>query len=147
MKLHKTNDIKMWHIPFDKVTTNNGTQIDFTGINNVELDMAVRYIYINARLLTYDLHVKPIVESMNLPNFTTINCTRPICFFNESCSTLQSMNSKVNMSIFMKDDQGDSIEYKLPIWRYLINPVEVNYNEPYYNNTCFLGIFRSNNNF
>lgn len=67
MKLFKTNNKEFWHLPFDKVTNNKDEEINMDTITNVELDIAVRYIYVAARQLNYDSKIKPIVDGMTLP--------------------------------------------------------------------------------
>lgn len=103
-----------------------------------------------ARQLTYESKIKPIVDGMTLPNYTNTDCTSEVvCYLNATCPSLIAMNPSSNSSfnVYLKDDQGNSVKYRVPIWRYLVEPVSLGYTDPKYNNTCFLGFFKSNTNY
>jgi hypothetical protein len=45
--------------------------------------------------------------------------------------------------ISLKDDQGDEIDHPVPVWRFLIEPIQLGKTEE---NICYFGFFKSNNN-
>lgn len=48
-------------------------------------------------------------------------------------------------SMLMKNQSGDNVVHKIPTWRFLIDPVQLN-KQNEFPGKCFMGVFKSNNN-
>jgi hypothetical protein len=80
-------------------------------------------MYIPAAQLTYERVGQPIEKTLTLPENVKLSFETQFMSFNAPCKTIDEANKDVMMSIWFTDDQGDDIEFAVPVWRYLVEPI------------------------
>lgn len=150
MNMYRTTNEKKWMLPIESLKfANNTADLRVDGLQNLEIDPAVPYIYIPARQMTRDNIVKPIESKIKLPEYAKSDCdSESFCFWNTTCSSIKEKldNYTDFINFNLKDEDGKMQTLNVPLWGYLIDFGELKTGDAKNNNSCALGMFKSNTN-
>lgn len=132
MNLFKSTERYRWAIPIEKI---NGTSeeeilIKMDGIEDIQIEPSVRYMYVGEEIRTYERFIKPIEAILGIPEEEKADCgesaseTDPskVCYWSKKCSDIKSAAPSAFLNFVLKNVDDKEVVYPIDLHRYLIEP-------------------------
>jgi hypothetical protein len=94
LRLFKTRDLTSWSVPFKYLLARDTVPLSLPGVQFLDFDPSVPYIYVPARKLTYEGVIKPIEMDIGMDGLNGTNLNSDVYYFNKTCTEIKAQVEK-----------------------------------------------------